>query len=128
MYIDLFPSVHRAVLVLFHLFSLVRPCWFTVFLIFEVMEVALIQDDYEVDMVVGNVFMIMINAFGAILCVYQTVNHIKGDRRNQWDRLNIATKYEGTCSPIAHSVLSLSLSLHMSRSHLKIRSASVCPP
>lgn len=54
-----------------------------------------IQDDYEIDMVINNMAWSMVNAFGAILCVYQTVNHFKGDRRNKWDGMNIATKYEG---------------------------------
>merc|ERR1719474_2048827 len=76
--------------------SLISPCWFAMFLILEIMEITLLQeDDYVLDIIIYNVLWSMINAVGAILCVYHTLNHIKGDHRNQWDRLNIATKYEG---------------------------------
>ena len=75
--------------------NLIRPAGFTVFMILIILEMALIQNNYETDMIINNLCWSVINGFSAILCVYYTVNHIKGDRRNQWDRLNIATKYEG---------------------------------
>jgi len=75
--------------------TLIRPAGFSVFMILVIMELALIQDNYPTDMVINNLCWSIVNVFGAILSVYHTVNHFKGEQRNQWDRLNIATKYEG---------------------------------
>merc|ERR1712228_307665 len=75
--------------------SLIRPCWFTAFLIFEIMEISLIQDNNTTDLIVWNIFWCIINAMSIVLCIYFCANHIKQSQHNQWDKLNIATKYEG---------------------------------
>eukprot|EP01084_Bolivina_argentea_P304503 525894_1 len=77
--------------------SLIRPCWFTAFLIFNIMELAILQDNYRLDLLLYNVFWMIVNSFSIILCCYHLINHIKlkAGHHNQWDKLNIATKYEG---------------------------------
>ncbi len=84
--------------------SLIRPCWFTAFLIFEIMEIALIQDNNGWDLFIHNIFWCLINLFGILLCVYYTFNNLSKGHRNQWDRLNIATKYEGLLLLVLRSV------------------------
>merc|ERR1712154_187620 len=68
---------------------------FTAFLIFEIMEISLIQAKNRTDLIIWNVFWCLINSFGIILCCFYIANHVKFGHRNHWDKLNIATKYEG---------------------------------